>query len=107
MGNTAFARHLGIDFKALQAEESLLKTTARNLVLTGGRPRGTLYAVYEFLENTLGVRWYTPWAEKVPRIENCEIPSLDRRVRPYFRFRSHYTSLGDPNAFPHEAVEMV
>ncbi len=103
VGNTAFARHLGIDFKALQTEESLLKTAAGNLVLTGGRPRGTLYAVYEFLENTLGVRWYTPWAEKVPRIENCEIPSLDRRVRPYFRFRSHYTSLGDPNVFPHGA----
>ena len=101
VGNTAFARQLGMDVKELWAEESLLKTTAGNLVLTGGRPRGTLYAVYEFLENTLGVRWYTPWAEKVPRIENCEIPSLDRRVRPYFRFRSHYTSLGDPNAFPH------
>lgn len=101
VGNTAFVRHLGIDVKALQTEESLLKTTAGNLVLTGGRPRGTLYAVYEFLENALGVRWYTPWAETVPRMENCEIPSLDRRVRPYFRFRSHYTSLGDPSVFPH------
>jgi hypothetical protein len=102
VGDTAFARRLGIDAKELWAEESLLKTAAGNLVLTGGRPRGTLYAVYEFLENTLGVRWYTPWAEKVPRMETCAIPPLDCRVRPYFKLRSHYTWLGDPRFFPHE-----
>ncbi len=28
-----------------------------DLLLVGGRPRGTLYAVYAFLEETVGVRW--------------------------------------------------
>lgn len=34
----------------------LLRSEGRNLVLAGGRPRGTLYAVYTFLEESVGVR---------------------------------------------------
>ena len=102
VGDTALAHKLGLDAKGLWPEEAVLKTVAGNLVLTGGQPRGTLYAVYDLLENTLGVRWYTPWAEQVPQVDLCAIPSLDRRVRPHFMFRSHYTHLGDPRFFPAE-----
>ncbi|HEY3418052.1 MAG TPA: DUF4838 domain-containing protein [Armatimonadota bacterium] len=93
LGDTAFARAQGIDPGTLGAEESLLRTVGKNLILTGGRPRGTLYAVYELLETTLGCRWYTPWTEVVPNLPVCKIPTLDRRVQPYMRFRSHYTHL--------------
>ena len=37
-----------------------------DLVITGGSSESTLYAVYEFLENQAGCRWYSPDAEKIP-----------------------------------------
>ena len=35
----------------------MIRTVGDNLILTGGRPRGTLYAVYEFLERPVGCHW--------------------------------------------------
>ncbi|MHB9024697.1 MAG: DUF4838 domain-containing protein [Armatimonadota bacterium] len=94
LGDTAFARAQGIDPGKLGAEEFILRTVGKSLILTGGRPRGTLYAVYELLEGSLGCRWYTPWTEKVPNLRVCTIPTLNLTAQPYMRFRSHYTHLG-------------
>lgn len=78
VGHTRYAQDRGIDCGALGPEESVLRTAGHNVILTGGRPRGTLYAVYLFLEDTLGCRWYTPWCESVPRLPHCKIPAMDR-----------------------------
>jgi len=37
----------------------VIKTSGDTLILSGGRPRGTLYSVYTFLEDVVGVRWWT------------------------------------------------
>jgi len=99
VGPTAFARKHGIQQEALGSEEGLLRTVGESLVMIGGRPRGTLYAVYELLDETLGVRWYTPWFEKVPRLLNLTLPLLDQRFRPYFLSRDMYTHLGDERMY--------
>ncbi len=93
LGWTNFAKAQGIDSATLGAEESVVRTVAGSLVITGGRPRGTLYGVFDFLESVLGVRWYTPWVEKVPTAATLSVPAVDRRVEPYMRFRSHYTHM--------------
>jgi len=96
LGPTRFAALHGIDSGQLGGEESVMRTIGRNLVLTGGRPRGTLYAVYLFLEDVLGCRWYTPWVEHIPRSPRCAIPSLDLRKQPDLVFRDVYTLLNSP-----------
>ena len=52
---------LDLDKAALGEDGIVLKSAPPHLVLTGaaGSRRGTLYAVYEFLERELGVRWWT------------------------------------------------
>jgi hypothetical protein len=89
VGWTEFAKNHGIDAASLGIEESVLKTVDGSLILTGGRPRGTLYAVYELLEKHLGVRWYTPTVENVPSQQTLMLPPLDRRVKPYFNWRNN------------------
>ncbi len=42
--------------------------------LTGGSSLSSLYAVYTFLENYAGVRFYSPWVEKIPTVSTLEIP---------------------------------
>ena len=36
-----------------------LKLSSENIFITGGKPRGTLYGVYEFAEKYLGIRFLT------------------------------------------------
>jgi len=55
-----------VDLPAFGGEEYAIHSAGRRLLLAGGRPRGTLYAVYRFLQDNLGVRWYTPWFSQYP-----------------------------------------
>ena len=66
----------------LEDEGIAIKTVGNNLILAGGDPRGTLYAVYTFLEDQVGCRWWTASASTIPSTETLEIPDLDIRHVP-------------------------
>jgi len=77
----------GLDVDALGAEEWIVRTVEDHLWLTGGAPRGTLYAVYHFLEDDLGVRWWTPWDETLPSQKRLRVGALERQGEPVFAYR--------------------
>ena len=60
VGRDAEAERLvpGVDWAKLGDEGLVVRTAGPHLLLAGGRPRGTLYAVYSFLEDELGCRWF-------------------------------------------------
>lgn len=67
----------------LGPEEYIIRSQGDDLLLVGGRPRGTLYAVYSFLEDDLGCRWMTWYGdENVPHRETLVLERLDRREKP-------------------------
>jgi len=68
-------------------EQWRIRTVGDSLVLDGGRPRGTLYAVYRFLEDVVGVRWWTSESSFVPRIDRLELPGLQLEGEPAFSYR--------------------
>ena len=90
VGPTRVARDSGVDIAGLGPEEFVIRTVGSNLVLAGGRPRGTLYAVYAFLEDVVGVRWWTLQEEHVPRRTTLTVPDQNRREKPAFQFRDIY-----------------
>ena len=109
VGPSAAARALvGAEVMDSLGEEELLVRTIMagqppqrskpDLLLAGGRPRGTLYAVYSFLENEVGCRWLTIYGDDaVPERDVLTIPHVDRRERPVFRHRFIYMLCwGDP-----------
>lgn len=67
----------------------LVQPLGDNLILTGaeGARRGTLYAVYEFLEREVGVRWWTPTAESVPKHPTLVVRPAPTRYVPPFIYR--------------------
>lgn len=76
---------------APKPEEIVVLTRKGHLHVCGGDtgPRGisckgTLYAVYDLLEQELGVRWLFPGehGEIVPRQATVTLPELNRRVQP-------------------------
>lgn len=78
----------------LGAEEYRLKSGARQVLITGGRPRGALYGCYALLDR-LGVRWVTPSVTLAPKRNTVTIPPLDERGRPVFENRHVMTTEGD------------
>ena len=78
-----------LNLKALGDEGFVLRTAGRNLVITGGGARGTLYGVYEFL-GRLGCRWFTPEVSRIPRIGRLTVPPLDEVRIPVFEYRDTY-----------------
>ncbi|OGV73688.1 MAG: hypothetical protein A3K19_22520 [Lentisphaerae bacterium RIFOXYB12_FULL_65_16] len=95
VGPTAVARQAIADFDKLGPEEWQVRTSGGNLLLAGGRPRGTLYAVYHFLEDALGVHWWNPWEETVPQKPALEVGALDLHGKPTFRYRDIYMLYGN------------
>jgi hypothetical protein len=89
-GAAARATFRDVPWDTLQPEEIVIRTDGRRLLLAGGGPRGTLYAVSRFLQDQCGVRWWTPWASHIPTNPNLEIPKLDLRSRPAFESRDPF-----------------
>gem|GEM_PF-1223643 len=81
-----------VDWAALGSDGVLIRTIGNRLLVSGGRPRGTVYAVATLLQDTFGVRWWAPDAEHVPRQPNLQVPDLDVAVRPPFELRSFHSS---------------
>ncbi|NOY83057.1 MAG: DUF4838 domain-containing protein [Kiritimatiellaeota bacterium] len=95
IGPTQFAREHGVDIKKMGGEEWIIRSVGTALVLAGGRPRGTLYAVYRFLEDDVGVHWWNPWEETVPHRRDIPLDGHDRRGKPVFPYRDIYMTYGN------------
>lgn len=88
VGQTEFARQQKIDFTALKAEEWVIRDADGSMILSGGRPRGTLYGVYEFLEKVVGVRFLSNNNEFIPAKQELSIPGdLKIQAMPTFQRR--------------------
>jgi hypothetical protein len=79
----------GIDFNKLGSEGFVLKTLGRNLVIAGGRQRGTMYGVYTLLDK-LGCRWFTPQVSRIPHLPTLRIGPLDETQTPAFEYREPF-----------------
>ena len=90
-GAAAVAGKLGFDGAAMGEEALRIRIGKDAIVVAGGRPRGTLYGVYEFFERFCGVRFltwdytYFPEAAKRP-----PLPEVDFTFTPQLSFRWSY-----------------
>ena len=106
VGQSSRAKRLcpDVDWAALRQDGIVIRTLGDRLVLAGGRPRGTLYAVYTFLEDTVGVRWWTSTESTIPSKKTLNIRDLDVVYTPKLRSReAHYR---DPNENPLFAAKL-
>ena len=78
--------------RAYDEEELRIVVTRNNIAITGGS-RGTLYGVYTFLEDYLGVRFLTADVTHVPKTgAGRTIPLVDRSWKPPFAYRFYLKS---------------
>lgn len=92
VGETKLSDKIKFDYSTIGEDGFLLYSDGKNFIIRGEDSRGTLYGVYTFLEEYLGVRWFTPTLEKVPESEDIVIDAnIKRVVEPSFEVRRNDT----------------
>jgi len=92
---------------ALGPEGFVKKVIGETVFLAGKDARGTLYAVFSFLEEQLGVRWFTPSLTVVPESALLRVDAgLDDTQEPVFEYRDDYwgTVMHDAGWKAHQKV---
>ena len=92
LGNTAHLARLRtkVDFAGLGPDGFVLGVEGNTVIIAGGRPRGTLNGVYTLLEEKLGVRWFTPEVEVVPKLDRVRLPKRTETRVPALQNRDDF-----------------
>ena len=108
LGENAWSRAAGIDVNAGPRDTYFIKTAGDRVYLAGrdnpsqhplrsprtssSLERGTLFAVYAFLEDYAGVRFYFPGelGTIVPKTAKIAVPDVDKAVTPDYLVREWY-----------------
>ena len=93
VGSPDTVRALGVDPDSfdLGTDGFVIRAVDGNILIFGGKPRGTLYGVYDFLERFAGCRWYTPAVSKIPSRPSIELPDdLNIVEKPAFEYRESF-----------------
>lgn len=100
IGSSDTVRQLLTDvpWDTLQPDDIVIKTKGNALFLAGGRPRGTLYATYQFLEDVVGCEWWTPKVSTIPHVKQLKVPAQDLVYSPptAYRFAYYPDFFGNP-----------
>jgi len=81
----------GFDTVGFGPEDFRIIVRDGGIVIAGGWPRGTIYGVYSFLEDCLGVRFLTPDHTYVPKaVGSLALKPMDKTYSPPLSFRWSY-----------------
>lgn len=93
VGHTNYAGDAGI--MGMAGEHWIMRAHEGNIILTGGikaDDRGVFYAAAHFLEDVVGVRWWSCMEEYVPSLSVLEVASdFAREGTPAFSYRNIYS----------------
>ncbi len=100
-GKTMAASAVGFGVDDLGDEGLRIRISKDNIAIAGGRPRGTLYGVYEFFERYLGVRFLTHDHTHIPpAARRASLPCETHAYASPFSFRwSYYRENAEHTAF--------
>lgn len=95
LGQTKLGAKLGIPDKKLPPEGYLIKRFPNGVAIVGniasnGEDKGTMYGVYKFLEDNVGVRWYFPgkMGTVVPKRQSISLAgNYKASGHPFFEYR--------------------
>jgi len=107
IGSSSAMRTSNIGFSIEEFGKEDFRIIVRNndIVIAGGRPRGTLYGVYTFLEDYVGVRFLTADHTYIPKVGAWRIVDpLDRFCHPPLRCR--WSCYRETNVNPAFAVRI-
>lgn len=76
--------------EGLGTDGIVIRSVGNDLILAGGHRRGTLYAVYTFLEDELGCRWWSSTESTIPNKPTLTVDKLNIRYVPILEYREPF-----------------
>ena len=93
------------DAEAALGEEGYdIAVEPNRMTISGGRPRGTLYGVYQFLEEFLGLRYLTHDHTHLPDARDAALPCGEWRYVPPLSYRN--SAYRENREHPHFAARL-
>ena len=89
---SAEGKRIAVTTTEEDAESFTIKSDEGGITISGGRTRGALYGVYNFLEDELGWHFLTVDTEVIDPADAITLDGLDVSYTPYFDFRDIYWS---------------
>lgn len=80
----------GLEDRKFAYDEIMIEPAGKSLVFAGHPQRGTLYAVYTFLEDFVGVRWWTSTESDVPSRPTLKMTAPHVHYAPDLIYREAY-----------------
>jgi Domain of unknown function (DUF4838) len=80
----------GADAPADADESFRYCNNGADILIYGGKMRGTMYGVMSFLDNEFGCRWYTPEVTVIPHKDSYVFNWLDHSEEPGIRVRNDF-----------------
>jgi len=78
-----------VKWETLGLEQTIIESHGSSLIVAGGRPRGTVYAVNRLLHG-LGVRYWAPWATTMPHKVTLTIANTSSSESPAYEYRDPF-----------------
>lgn len=98
--NEEYANRCNVVKPAADDEGYTYRNVGKDLWIYGGSTRGTMYGVYSFLENELGVRWYATDCTKIPKCARWDFDELNVSETPAIRYRfTQYRNVENDHAW--------
>ena len=101
IGDNSFQEASGVtaDYSEFKSSGNLVVTKGSNVILTGAYGRGSMYAVYDFLNAMFDYEYYEEFAYTIKKVDEASLPELNMKNIPDFDTmtfgdRSHYENLG-------------
>ncbi len=82
-----YGRKMGVEQPEAGSQRYTYCNVGRNLWIYGGSRWGTMYGVYSFLENELGVRWYPSNVTIVRPLKEWRVKKIFRSEAPAIEYR--------------------
>ena len=76
------------DLPALGNEGYVYRVSPGRVQIRGGKPVGTLYGVYSFLEDVLGCRWFTETLSVIPEAAELAVEECEKSFVPPMHYRA-------------------
>lgn len=87
IGSTNSLSNSRLEPAVMDIEEILIAAKGNCLYLSGGKYRGTLYAVYDFLEKFCGIKYLAFDTVVIPSMDKLAIADTSIKRQPAFKFR--------------------
>lgn len=91
VGYSSKVANLTGESRPVEDDESFTyRSVGHDLLIWGGKQRGTMYGVFSFLERELGVHWLAPDCTVVPKCLKWRFARLYHSESPALKFRYNY-----------------